>query len=174
MTRGFTLIELLITLSVFVLILSFAVPSFSSVSDAVKMRRLASELSGFLVQAKSEAIKRNVDLRVMFSFASDDPQSTGNWSLKLVDPSDNEILFFDGTSFKGITVKHNYASAINDPLPVKFEKIRGRPNPGGITFHPFNNTATHLKASLSNPPGRVKICSMNTELYDYPHVRSLL
>lgn len=47
MTRGFTLLELLITVSVLSILIATAAPSFSSVTQTVKMQRLAGELNGF-------------------------------------------------------------------------------------------------------------------------------
>ncbi|MFA0231863.1 Tfp pilus assembly protein FimT/FimU, partial [Vibrio sp. 10N.261.45.A7] len=67
MTRGFTLLELLVTVSVLSILIATAAPSFSSVTETVKMQRLAGELNGFLIQAKSESVKRNQDLWVHFS-----------------------------------------------------------------------------------------------------------
>ncbi len=43
MTRGFTLLELLITVTVLAVILAWATPSFTHVSQTVQMQRLASE-----------------------------------------------------------------------------------------------------------------------------------
>ncbi|ERB65186.1 hypothetical protein N779_11565 [Vibrio coralliilyticus OCN008] len=48
MPRGFTLLESVVTLSVMSLLLVWAVPNFSSVSDTTKMMRLAKELNGFV------------------------------------------------------------------------------------------------------------------------------
>ena len=83
MTRGFTLLELLITVSVLSILIATAAPSFSSVTQTVKMQRLASELNGFLIQAKSESVKRNQDLWVHFSMEKNEVQSTGDWTIWL-------------------------------------------------------------------------------------------
>ncbi len=172
MTRGFTLIELLIVLFILAVVSISAAPSFGAISQTIKMQRLASELNGFLIQAKSEAVSRNEDLKIVFSFASTAPQSTGDWYIELVDADGVQLQYFDGEPFQGITVAHNYASSINDPLPITFEKLRGRPAPGSLLFYPTHHSQNQLKAVLSNPPGRIKICAVGQALYDYPDCAS--
>lgn len=61
---GFTLVELLITLSVLALVLSIAVPSFSSFLTGQRIKSTAFDFEATLLLARSEAIKRsgNVDI----------------------------------------------------------------------------------------------------------------
>lgn len=163
MTRGFTLLELLITISVMMILLASAAPSFSSVIKTVKVQRLASELNGFLMQAKAEAVNRNEDLWVRFSFSKDDPQATGAWYLDMMNSADEVLFQLDGTPFSDINVSHNYSSQ-----KIKFEGVRGRPSAGNITLNSGSISNNVLKLVLSNPPGRIKVCGSNSELYDYP------
>ncbi|MFA0569485.1 Tfp pilus assembly protein FimT/FimU [Vibrio gallaecicus] len=162
MSRGFTFLELLITISVLSILLAVAAPSFSSVSETVKMQRLATELNGFMIQAKSEAVMRNEELFVHFSFADDNPQSTGVWEINLKDASNNVLLFLDGSPFNNLTVSHRYSSQ-----KIKFEKVRGRPSSGHIAFYPTLSSSNKIKVILSNPPGRIKVCGVGGPLYDY-------
>jgi len=163
MTRGFTLLELLITISVMMILLASAAPSFSSVIKTVKVQRLASELNGFLVQAKSEAVNRNEDLWVRFSFSKDDPQAKGSWSLDMVNSANEVLLALDGAPYSDINVSHSYSSQ-----KITFEGVRGRPSAGNITLKSDSISNNALKLVLSNPPGRIKVCGLSSELYDYP------
>ncbi|WP_072055527.1 GspH/FimT family pseudopilin [Aliivibrio fischeri] len=167
MNRGFTLLELLITVTVLAILLSVAAPNFNTINNSVKMERLATELNGFLIQAKSEAVLKNKDLWVHISFPKTEENKVGSWSLVLRDSSalsGNMIAYLDGSNFKDITLKHTYTYQ-----KTKFEGIRGRPAPGSFTFYPNTDTTKALKVFLSNPPGRIKICYDNTSgtLYGY-------
>ncbi|MEH6686100.1 MAG: GspH/FimT family pseudopilin [Halopseudomonas sabulinigri] len=57
--KGFTLIELMVTIAVLAVIISLAVPSFSSIIRDNRLFSLSQELRGTLQQARSEAVKRN-------------------------------------------------------------------------------------------------------------------
>lgn len=167
MNRGFTLLELLITVTVLAILLSVAAPNFSTVNNSVKMQRLATELNGFLIQAKSEAVLRNSDLWVHISFPKTEENKVGSWNLSLRDSpniSGGLIANLDGHNFNGITFKHTYTHR-----KINFEGIRGRPAAGSFIFFPNNDTKKALKVILSNPPGRIKVCydNNNGELYGY-------
>lgn len=167
MNRGFTLLELLITITVLTILLAVVTPSFTTINDSIKMERLATELNGFLIQAKSEAVLRNQNLWAHISFPNTDENGTGTWHLVLKDSrtlSGNTIAYLAGSNFKGVTLQHTYRYS-----KIKFEGIRGRPAPGSFTFHPNTDKAKALRVVLSNPPGRIKVCYDNTrgDLYGY-------
>ena len=58
--RGFTLIELLTVLSIIAILAGLAAPSYREMIAKQRERSAASELLGALMQARSEAVKRNV------------------------------------------------------------------------------------------------------------------
>ncbi|MDV6252688.1 GspH/FimT family pseudopilin [Vibrio sp. EA2] len=167
MPRGITLLELLITVSVLSILLAVAAPSFKPVSQTVQMQGLATELFGFLNQSKSEAVMRNKKLYVHFSMDKGNTVNKGNWSLNLTDSltaGGNTILHFSGSPYSELSIKHNY-----DAKYISFEEVRGRPNSGSIELFSTNNQSLKLKIKLSNPPGRIKVCSESgAKLYDYP------
>ncbi|CAM3052868.1 GspH/FimT family pseudopilin [Vibrio mytili] len=166
MPRGFTLLELLITVSVMSILLAMAAPSFSHISQKIQMQRLATELFGFLNQSKSEAVMRNTKLYVHFSMDKNDVISDGSWSLDLTDSSTvggNTILHFSGTPYSELSIIHNYESKY-----MSFDEVRGRPASGSIEFFASNNQNSKLILAVSNPPGRIRVCSDSGALYDYP------
>lgn len=67
MTRapsGFTLIELMVTLTVIVVLLAVALPSFQAVRQRSALRNAAEQTAGFWNQARLEAAKRNTWVKV--------------------------------------------------------------------------------------------------------------
>lgn len=165
MTRGFTLLELLVTVSVLSILIAAAAPSFSSVTETVKMQRLAGELNGFLIQAKSESVKRNQDLWVHFSMDKNEVQSTGEWTVRLKpteDLSGETLLMLSGEPFRGVSFSHNYTGA-----RISFESVRGRPSRGTIYLFPNGVSTDRLLIKLSSPPGRIKVCGESSAQYGY-------
>lgn len=63
--KGFTLIELMITLVVVVILVSLAAPSFNSMIRENRLTTQANDLLGVLQLAKSEAIRRGVQVTML-------------------------------------------------------------------------------------------------------------
>ena len=63
-THGFTLVELMVTLAVFAILVSMAVPSFTSAIQGSKADTEASDLVRGLNFARLEAMNRGVSIRV--------------------------------------------------------------------------------------------------------------
>ncbi len=62
--RGFTIIELMITLTILVILIGLAAPSLSDLVRDQRVKTATSDVHSALVYARSEAIKRNADVRV--------------------------------------------------------------------------------------------------------------
>ncbi|EKO3708603.1 GspH/FimT family pseudopilin [bacterium 19MO03SA05] len=174
MVRGFTLLELLITVSIVTLMLAFAAPSYRQVNQQIKMTALANDLHGFFMQAKSEAVFRNQDV---WLHVEGMPSNTGEWRLLLFShdsqstlhdsaPSLNServISVLSGDRYHSLSVSYN--SRIN---PVKFEHVMGNPtSAGSITIQGQMNDSQGIKVMFHNGAGRVRICSIQGELYGF-------
>lgn len=62
--KGFTLIELMITMTVSAILLAIAVPSYQSVTTNMRMSNEINALSSDLNFARSEAVKRGLNINV--------------------------------------------------------------------------------------------------------------
>lgn len=63
-SQGFTLIELIVTISIVGILLSVAIPSFTSTIRSTRLTTYANELVTSLNLARSEAVKRGVQISV--------------------------------------------------------------------------------------------------------------
>ena len=77
--RGFTLVELLITMTVMVVLLGIAVPSFKNFTASQRVKAAAYDLAATLLLARSEAVKRNKAITIAPASGTD--WSTG-WTVK--------------------------------------------------------------------------------------------
>ncbi|MDH4611121.1 prepilin-type N-terminal cleavage/methylation domain-containing protein [Pseudomonas sp. BN102] len=78
-SAGFTLIELMVTLVVLAVLLGIAIPSFTDVTLASKLRSQANELVAGAQLARSEAIKRNQPVTFCASANGSTCASSGGW-----------------------------------------------------------------------------------------------
>lgn len=67
MIAGFTLIELLVGVGIVGILMFVAVPSFNTLLYNYRVSSAANTQYGFLQQARSESIKRNIDVYVSFA-----------------------------------------------------------------------------------------------------------
>ncbi|WP_114767457.1 GspH/FimT family protein [Vibrio rhodolitus] len=164
MNRGFNLLELALVMLLISLAASLLLPTFSDLSRRIAIKRLADELVGFVLQAKSEAILRNKRLYAHFSFEKAAVGRQGEWSIVLSAQSDlsgERWLQLSGNAFQGLEIRHSYVTNY-----ITFDPIRGRPSSGSIEFKVVGSKQA-LKAILANPPGRIRICSTEGEVYGY-------
>lgn len=113
--RGFTLVELLVTTSIAAVLLTLAVPSFGTLILTQQVRTSAGDLQTSLFYARSEAIKRAADVRVVPSGGD----WKNGWSVQLTDGTvlrSESALNDQLASMAGTTV--TYQSSGHIPPPV--------------------------------------------------------
>lgn len=107
-TRGFTLIEMMVTVAILAILVSIAAPSFNNFFDKYRVKRAAETLSAFLVNAKSEALKRNKNVRTVITgsgttwCAGMTENSTCDCSTASACQIDGADRVINSTSFKGV------------------------------------------------------------------------
>ncbi|WP_176287223.1 GspH/FimT family pseudopilin [Vibrio sp. JPW-9-11-11] len=162
MTRGFTLLELLITLVILSLLLSVAAPSVTAVSSRNQMKSFAHEMSGFMAQARSEAIWRHQDL-----WAHIDHETTDSWWLRLTDSNQPDagevVLHFPAERYRQLILTWTYSAN-----KIKFSGQRGRIKSGSLTFYSAMQPNTKLKIATSFGGNRVIVCGVDASHYGFP------
>jgi len=100
-TRGFTLIELMMTMSLVAIMTSVAVPSFNG---SLKKNRAVTQTNNLVLAfslARSESVKRNIQVSVCSSTNQSTCASSTNWAngwIVFVDQNNNGTFEDDGDS----------------------------------------------------------------------------
>lgn len=117
--KGFTLLELLITLTIFALLCTIAIPGFNQLENEIQVEAAISQLYRAIQLTRSEAIKSNAIATICPSEEGYHCQS--NWSK-------GYVVFIDK--------KANGEISPNDPLVQFFKPIKGE---GTLLWNNFRN-----------------------------------
>ncbi|WP_318460982.1 pilus assembly FimT family protein [Photobacterium leiognathi] len=158
--QGFTLLELVIAVSVMSVLLAMAAPSFSQLIENNKIKRLATEVEWFLVQAKSEAVMRGSNVYI-HKVTSPAPQ----WCLfsSLSSSIGSSDCSNPPSNLLGVVTSFNFELATLDASSTltnfHFEPIYGKPTDtaigGNYTYSLGDYT---FKTVLYSPTGRIYSC----------------
>ena len=167
---GFTLLELLIVIAVVTVLATAAAPSFSSLIESNKVKRLATEIVWLLVQAKSEAVMRNEEIYVHSvswptSSSAASTLTSGCLVMTLTSTapdcsSPNVLAKIDNTDFSRLSGYQNLGSSL------KFDRLTGRPKDNGH-YGFYSQSDKRVKVIVNNITGRLYACSLGGEHYNY-------
>ncbi|MCW2314227.1 GspH/FimT family pseudopilin [Rhodoferax antarcticus] len=171
---GFTLIELMVTLSVLVVLMALAVPSFQSMMASSTVTTTTNDLLTTLAQARSNAVRRGARVTVCKSANGSQCVTTGDWEQGWIMFNDDDhagtnasvstgetITFASPATAGGIVVNGNldYVSYAADGQAKKMDGVAG--------FQAGTLRVCNTSSSLSNDkrardlklsrPGRVII-----------------
>lgn len=165
--HGFTLIELIVAMAVFGILVMIAVPSYTSMMDSIRVKRAADAISAFVVNAKSEAIKRNRTVTVVFQTSN----SHATWCAGMATISDCDCTGADATklcrldgvdrvltgdaSYRNILLTNSLGSSA-DGADFSFSPNRGNVDAGSVQVQSKNGLQVRVVVSTT---GRARLCS---------------
>lgn len=153
--RGFTIVELMIGLAIVAILVFSAVPSYTAWMQNTKIRNATESVLNGLQLARTEAIRRNVN--VQFDLSTDSA-----WTIQVADATAEIVqqrAAAQGSS--GVTVTVQPAGATR----VTFNSLGRVVGASPITAVTFDVPPEKLPAELSrdlrvtvSPAGRVRMC----------------
>ena len=142
-SAGFTLIELMVTVAIVAVVASLAAPSFREMLAVQRVRSAAYSIISDLTLARSEAIKRGLDVTLT-------PLVANNWTngWRVTVASSNEVLGEQGSAGNGVT----FTTA---PTSITFNR-NGRTNSLNVVRFQLSDVSAHSRCISLDPSGRPK------------------
>lgn len=160
-TKGFTLIEMMVAIAILAILVSLAAPSFNSFIDKYRVKRAADSISAFLINTKSEAIKRNTTVRAVFKTggwcvgmttdATCDCTVANSCQLKLNGVPDGAERVVRGSDYRGILLAATESA-------FAFTPLQGRADVAGNAEVTSAN-GLKVRVVVKNTTGRIRLCS---------------
>jgi type IV fimbrial biogenesis protein FimT len=184
---GLTLLELMISLAIVGIIVSVSVPGYSGFRETQRLTGAAENLYGFLQQARSESLARNVPVFVNFAADGSEtwmygmssvasacdisiktPATSGACVLVIdngngvTDAADFVLMRVSNEDSPGVSMTvSNFSSGMSQ---IQFNPVRGMASSGQIDLHTENGSRLRVKISLL---GRVSICAPDASVARY-------
>lgn len=154
--NGFTLVELMVAVAVLAIVLSLGVPSYRALIVNNRLTTQANALVASINLARSEAVKRGVQVRVA---VSDESNNWGKgWGITVAAAEgDNRVLLRGQTSFEGSSTLR--AKRGDSGVNQVFFSPRGFLVGGAVTFELCNTgaAANRQKELVISSSGRVEV-----------------
>lgn len=105
-SRGYTLVELMVTLMVIAILTAIGIPSYVKFVANQKVKAVSSDLYLMLLQARSEAVKRNLPVTVAPVSGSD---WTSGWTFST---SASTTAFDNHSATSGVSISNGPSSVV--------------------------------------------------------------
>lgn len=168
---GFTLVEMLVIMAILAIMATMAAPSFNSLFDSYRVKRAAETVNAFLVNTKSESIKRNKRVTAVIT------GSGTSWCIGMIQMADDDTTcdcstagscnidganrVVDGASYKGVELGDGL-----DGHRFIFSPLRGTVT-GNSTMALESEDGVAYNVVVA-PFGRVRVCSVGSSKGGYP------
>ena len=158
---GFTLIEFVVVLSISAGLVALVIPDVQAFYQNYQLRAFATELTGYVSRARTEALTRQRNLWLLF--IRQDLNERNDWRLSLVfnnkvNSQQNELLYLQN---EDIQMSSTWEQ-------VKLDGKTGNVlESGHLVFSSRASDGASLKLIMHNITGRVRICSMDKPFYGY-------
>ncbi len=168
--RGFTLIELLVVILVLALIATLAAPSFTRFMAKKRVEGITSELVTDLQYARSEAVQRNVKVRITFGTSCYVIHTWHFVGSASCNQSGSTVTggFLRIKSVEVPGAANTSLSPNNSMTFIEFEPLSGSADPDGTIDDGWIDVSSasgewRLRAVIT-PVGRVRTCSPNNSM----------
>ena len=163
---AFTLIELMITIAVAAVVLTIGVPGFGRVIERNQLSVQINELVSSLHFARSEAVRRNDDVKVCHSANGVNCGGTGY--------EDGWIIFIDGDGDdvwddpaeelirSNGALSNNYTLHVNGNMDSFFYRAKGQTSDLGRFVLCKNSDLTKSRAIFIGPGGRTRLAPLDS------------
>jgi len=171
---GFTMVELMSVVAIVAILLALVAPSFSNYIARKRLEGVFTELVTDIQYARSEAVQRNVSVRVTFGTGCYAIHTVGSTATSCTQAG-GVTLGTGATPIKTVQLDTGSALTIspnNSLTYLQFDSVRGMAtwDGSGTTSGSVNVASSagswQLRASMT-PVGRVQTCSPNGSVVGY-------
>ncbi|MDQ0608309.1 type IV fimbrial biogenesis protein FimT [Variovorax sp. W1I1] len=149
---GFTLVELMVTLTVLVVLIAIAVPSFDGVRLSSRLNAYATALVAGGQLARSEAIKRNVPVTLCVSADGANCGTTGQWETGWIVLAGTTVLLQQPAAAGGYQLRDGGGASV-----LVFQPTGVGASPAGITICRASPTASQARLVSISATGRTAV-----------------
>jgi len=161
---GFTLIELMVTLSVLVVLMALAVPSFQSMMASSNVSTVTNDLMTTLAQARSNAVRRGARVTVCKSANGSQCATTGDW--------EQGWIMFNDDDHSGTNASVSSGEAVTFASPVVSSGIVIKGNLDYVSYS-ADGQARFMDGTGGFQAGTLRVCNTSSSLSNDKRARDL-
>jgi len=149
--RGLTLIEAMIVLAIGAVLLSLALPSFTTHLQRQRLKGAAQSLAADLSEARFEAARRGQTLHLVYAPGA-------NWCWAITTRADCSCHVAQSCRLKTMRAADARGVVLTDAATASFEPATGTPGAERSAMLQTTSTADRLRVDVT-PLGRARVCS---------------